>query len=443
MQTAYVRLMDGLDVSDTDTLLDAAMRYRGVLSAILRLLARIERAAVFSPNEQLGDVNTASLKYVLCAFYAGLVMLGTPERDPHRRHKLLQHAQRYLMQFIERCKTLGMLDTQQSKAFDESAAALDSDNSSAADSKSSVVRMQTPAVRRAEKIAQFKREQALQAVLAAVLERRNKLKKRQQQPDEEEEDEVERAYWLALINASIAEALKQLRMLPSEFELVAFGMKQRAHMTEVKQQSQSQQSQKGGKGQTQEQQQQQRMPRSGPPTVYHIKDKAQAQRPIPQRMQQLMQHVIPPSVTKQAQEATLARQLRQMGVTPTGSAIQQQQQGSGNSNGSANVMLSSSAIDRMVNSRANARSEVFRQFNPHTVSLEQWAMDMQASGELPTAQQSATAIAAAAAQKLDDNPPSDNDDEDIEAVSDAATYKARAWDNWTDDNEKGIGNTMK
>ena len=36
----------------------------------------------------------------------------------------------------------------------------------------------------------------------------------------------------------------------------------------------------------------------------------------------------------------------------------------------------------------------------------------------------------------------EGDDPDTEE-EDAATMKARNWSNWTDDNEKGIGNRMK
>lgn len=38
---------------------------------------------------------------------------------------------------------------------------------------------------------------------------------------------------------------------------------------------------------------------------------------------------------------------------------------------------------------------------------------------------------------------SKEEEEDNEAAHDAATLKAREWDNWKDDHEKGIGNRMK
>lgn len=81
----------------------------------------------------------------------------------------------------------------------------------------------------------------------------------------------------------------------------------------------------------------------------------------------------------------------------------------------------SRGIDEVVKGKVYRREEVFRNRNPHTMSLDEFAereMDRMKEREAKPAQVSE----------------SDSEDEE------KATLKARHWDNWKDDHEKGLGN---
>ncbi len=88
-------------------------------------------------------------------------------------------------------------------------------------------------------------------------------------------------------------------------------------------------------------------------------------------------------------------------------------------------------LDSLIEKQLYIRDYVFRPSNPTTMTLDEFA-------DKEKARMDEQKILEEEAKK--NQPNSDSEDED---VADFKTYKARAWDDWKDLNEKGSGNKMK
>lgn len=97
--------------------------------------------------------------------------------------------------------------------------------------------------------------------------------------------------------------------------------------------------------------------------------------------------------------------------------------------------------------RCNLRETVFRNANPSTMTIEEMAriemQNMQASAYVFESQFSNLILII---HFRPEKTPYELEEEEIQKDKDKfvdrETLKAREWDNWKDDNEKGIGNRM-
>ena len=89
---------------------------------------------------------------------------------------------------------------------------------------------------------------------------------------------------------------------------------------------------------------------------------------------------------------------------------------------------SGASIDELVRKRRDVRETVFRNPNPATMTLDEFAEREMA--RMNISQQGGAIVE------------QEEEDSDDDAVSDRKTLKARNWDNWKDDNERGIGNRL-
>jgi immunoglobulin-binding protein 1 len=87
-------------------------------------------------------------------------------------------------------------------------------------------------------------------------------------------------------------------------------------------------------------------------------------------------------------------------------------------------------INDQINKKLNVRNQVFRNANPTTLTLEEFG-----DRELERMREDE---AKAAEYKLNKT----NSDSEDEEVCDKKTQKARDWDDWKDENQKGGGNKM-
>lgn len=114
----------------------------------------------------------------------------------------------------------------------------------------------------------------------------------------------------------------------------------------------------------------------------------------------------------------------------------------------AGVRGLSDSVDNLVNMRTDV-TQVFRDRNPYLMELDDWARMKQAEGMLPTERdvilsRKRAEEEALRQQRIEDG---EDDDEDQartrreeEELEEEEQLKARAWDDWKDDHEKGAGN---
>ncbi len=105
-------------------------------------------------------------------------------------------------------------------------------------------------------------------------------------------------------------------------------------------------------------------------------------------------------------------------------------------------------VNQLVNMRTD-RAQVFRDRNPYLMDLDDWALMKQQEGYLPTERDVRISERRQAEAKLREQRIADGEEDDEEQMKtqkqvydeeEEAIMKAREWDNWKDDNEKGAGN---
>lgn len=235
-----------------------------------------------------------------------------------------------------------------------------------------------------------------------------------------EDDEAEREFELTLIDWSIQKTLKHISMSKQELQILQ-------HMQQLQEQAKNdaQRSAPSTPG----------LPppeRRGPPKIWKVRDQLDLMGPIPANMQDQLKRIpgsaqLPPGV------AQLPRGSQQMQITPN------------------SIAASVDAIESRVRQRRDAREQVFRVSNPHTMSIEQWAEEEQRLGFLPTPQAPPRVRPANYVGEQHNNreqeeedglPVHERSDED-EETQDISLRNQREWDDWKDDHERGAGNTMK
>jgi len=345
----------------------------------------------------------------------------------------------------------------------------------------------------------FKKKKEMEKKLQEAIAQRQSERKTKRSKSEEKEDESdtesERNYWLAEINMKVIEALEHLRFANDELPL----LKMRKEQEEKEHQ---QQKHKGGSGtgshshrdkggedkKKHKHETSYESSISGPSMdgggknsfVYTIggenkgKKKKNKKGEIPN---------IPIDVARELGMLKVSHE-QAMGAAQVISAKKNYLNIGGSSGGTSIVNgmevptvggppiapLSLGPVDGVHELKAKARDTVFRESNPPTIGLEQWAELMQEHGQLPTPERSAQAITEAkksrkkekreatkkgrvtkvkyfsgdmAAQALSDEDESSDDEVDLtEEQLDKQTKEKREWDNWKDDHERGSGNRL-
>lgn len=122
-------------------------------------------------------------------------------------------------------------------------------------------------------------------------------------------------------------------------------------------------------------------------------------------------------------------------------------------------------LQHQLSTSSRLREKVFRTPNPATMTVDEWAVNEQAEGRLPTPeiqstaqllydQRRATHVQSTIQRSYGDEQQALSEDEADhrlneddsrkgETQRDAKTLEEREWDNWKDEHEKGIGNRMK
>lgn len=173
--------------------------------------ALIDKLALFSSNEQKDDISTGDLKYLLVPYLKAEFLEKAESSD---RLQAIKSASLYLKVFISSCESLDLLPDAEMSAVNQEV-------------------QTTGEKRRATKIARFKRAKAAESKLQEIRERRERrgrsrgaaakgsMVEHGEDHIEDEFEEEEREAWIAQIALSLCKALDLLEMLKLEEELLA------------------------------------------------------------------------------------------------------------------------------------------------------------------------------------------------------------------------------
>jgi len=170
----------------------------------------VDKLALFSSNEEKDDVSTGDLKYLLVPYYLGDL---TEKLEAEDRVQLVKAAEGQLLGFIRSCERLELLSESEAQSLAREAPA-------------------TPDIRRAEKVARFRKQRAAESKLQEIRERKERRRRSMQAtakaatvehgeenlPDED--DEEEREAWFTQISLALCKALDLVEMLRREEEML-------------------------------------------------------------------------------------------------------------------------------------------------------------------------------------------------------------------------------
>eukprot|EP00732_Lithocolla_globosa_P003476 Lithocolla_globosa_v1_NODE_2813_length_1860_cov_31.424377.p1 type:complete len:320 gc:universal NODE_2813_length_1860_cov_31.424377:1781-822(-) len=163
----------------------------------------VDSLNVFSINEEIEDINTSDLKYLLVQAYLGSLCMQVTDMD--NRIENLNKARHHLMLFLTECELHGALSSRDKREVDEVIA-----KPKGAPEK----------LDREQKIAKYKRQK----------ESEQKIRDLTQQLEMSElrdDEEVERELVLALIDLHIQHAYNHFEMMQKELEILE-------HMAQLK-----------------------------------------------------------------------------------------------------------------------------------------------------------------------------------------------------------------
>ncbi|KAJ0730108.1 putative TAP46-like protein [Helianthus annuus] len=192
----------------TDSTLDKETLRKGC-EALQKCEDMISKLGLFSTNETKDEISTTNLKYILVPFYLAELIEKTGHDDD--RIQILKASQAKLKEFLSFCDAMELLPEDES---------LQESQNTAVD-------------RRAKKIARFKRQRAAESKLLELKERKERRGRSTRAaalstPVDAGDDDVldddgeeEREAWLTTISLAICKALDLMEMLKKEEEMLS------------------------------------------------------------------------------------------------------------------------------------------------------------------------------------------------------------------------------
>lgn len=171
----------------------------------------VNKLGLFSSNETKDDISTANLKYILVPFYLAELTEKIAQDD---RIQIIKASQAKLKEFISFCEAMELVPKEELESYMEGAP-------------------KSVADQRARKIARFKRQRAAESKLLEIKERKERRGRSTKAaalstPVEAGEEEVldddgeeEREAWNTTISLAICKALDLLEMLKKEEEMLS------------------------------------------------------------------------------------------------------------------------------------------------------------------------------------------------------------------------------
>ncbi|XP_047050337.1 PP2A regulatory subunit TAP46-like [Lolium rigidum] len=182
---------------------------RGV-DLLRRCDGMVSNLGLFSSNETKDDVSTANLKYLLVPYYLGEMTEQVEQED---RIPVLKASQDHLKEFISTCEALELVPENELELSRQG-------------------RPETAANRREQKVARFRRQKAAETKLQEIRERKERRGRSLraaalsapieagEEDDFEDGGEEEREAWLATISLALCKAFDLVDMLKKEEEML-------------------------------------------------------------------------------------------------------------------------------------------------------------------------------------------------------------------------------
>ncbi|KAJ9159888.1 hypothetical protein P3X46_025342 [Hevea brasiliensis] len=199
-----------IHLTATESAADQEMVKKGC-EALERCEEMINKLGLFSANETKDDIATTDLKYILVPYYLAELTEKISQDD---RIQILKASQAKLKEFLSFCETMELVPEEELRASSQGGP-------------------NSFAERRAQKIARFNRQRAAQAKLLEVKERKERRGRSTRatalstpveagEEDLSDDDgEEEREAWLTTISLSICKAFDLLEMLKKEEEMLS------------------------------------------------------------------------------------------------------------------------------------------------------------------------------------------------------------------------------
>ncbi|OAY45827.1 PP2A regulatory subunit TAP46 [Manihot esculenta] len=357
--------------------------------ALERCEEMICKLGLFSANETKDDISTTNLKYILVPYYLGERTEKIAQDD---RMQILKASQAKLKEFLSFCETLELVPEEELHTSSQGGS-------------------NSFAERRAQKIARFNRQKAAQAKLLEIKERKERRGRSTRAtalstPVEAGEEDVldddgeeEREAWLAMISLAICKAIDLLDMLKKEEEILSV-IKERQLKEGDKEFSQSILDERTKKAE-----------------AWHREAAARAQYTKPA-----------PPITC----ATFAQDVLE-GRANVSQAHDHKHQ--------PMIFGPASLVGGSLTSeRERMAAQVFQPSHRlPTMSIEEAGLrEMEIMNKWQ--ERNAKLMAEANSAWYKDGPKVKSGEEEDDEDDDAAVQKARAWDDWKDDNPRGAGN---
>ncbi|KAJ4945529.1 hypothetical protein JOQ06_023213 [Pogonophryne albipinna] len=179
----------------------------GMLEEASTMVAQLD---LFSCNEELEEVATADLRYLLLPALCGALSLKQSGRD--RRLEIVQTARNYFMDFLKRCHEYNLSRFELPTANENSSPCEASENESpAAPSVPCQPDLVSMAVRRQAKIERYRQRKDLEARLTDV---------RRAVDSGQADDEVTRDFYLLNVQRWVTVCLEEMESIDQEVEIL-------------------------------------------------------------------------------------------------------------------------------------------------------------------------------------------------------------------------------
>jgi immunoglobulin-binding protein 1 len=187
----------GYQAIDSSPLSSSSSEYQALVAearlAFGEVGMQLSQLSVFSPNEELDDIASDHLRYILTPYYQAELELLVVDRE---RLDHLNSAKRLFARFLQHCENLKLIHKEDIKS-------LYTDNP------------ENPTERRATLIARTKREKEMRSKM-------EELQKQISQSTVAVDEEMHRSNWVNIINHNLVKAISQVESTEREIKMLEF-----------------------------------------------------------------------------------------------------------------------------------------------------------------------------------------------------------------------------